>query len=141
MTQSSITELERDIEESRARLDHTIVRLQDRLSVSGIVDDMLGSARGQVRLNEAYDNVLTVIRQNPIPVILIATGVGLLLHSMARGPRGSGVRQPALRTVTPYEADVPVLSTGNARVYDPDTSPRNPTQDTLESRRDLNARA
>ena len=141
MTQSSITELERDIEESRARLDHTIVRLQDRLSVSGIVDDMLGSARGQVRLNEAYDNVLTVIRQNPIPVILIATGVGLLLHSMARGPRGPGVRQPVLRTVTPYEADVPVLNTGNARVYDPDTSPRNSTQDTLESQRDLSARA
>ena len=141
MTQSSITELERDIEESRARLDHTIVRLQDRLSVSGIVDDMLGSARGQVRLNEAYDNVLTVIRQNPIPVILIATGVGLLLHSMTRGPRGPGVRQPVLRTVTPYEADVPVLNTGNARVYDPDTSPRNSTQDTLESQRDLSARA
>ncbi len=141
MTQSSITDLERDIQESRARLDHTIVRLQDRLSVSGIVDDMLGSARGQVRLNETYDHMLSVIRQNPIPVILIATGVGLLLHSMTRGPRRSGMVQPTLRAVAPYEADVPVPSTGNTRVYDPDTSSRQTTQDTLESRRDLSASA
>ena len=44
MTQS-LQDLEQDIERSRAQLDRTIDRLQDKMSVSGVVDDMLGTAR------------------------------------------------------------------------------------------------
>jgi hypothetical protein len=33
-----------------------------------------------------------------------------------------------------------VLNTGHARVYDPDASSRHPTQDLLESRREMSAR-
>jgi hypothetical protein len=39
------------------------------------------------------------------------------------------------------EESVPVLVTGQDRVYDPDSSPRHPTQDLVETRRDMSARA
>jgi len=45
MTSQDLQELERDIERSRAQLDNTIDRLQDKMTVSGVVDDVLGTAR------------------------------------------------------------------------------------------------
>jgi hypothetical protein len=36
--------------------------------------------------------------------------------------------------------DIPVLNTGQTRIYDPDASPLHPTQDLLESRREMSAR-
>jgi hypothetical protein len=94
MTQS-INELEREIEESRARLDLTIDRIQDKLSVSGIVDDMLGSMRRN-HYADAFDNAIAVVRRNPVPVMLIAAGLGWLIHRMSQEPlRG--------RALVPYE--------------------------------------
>jgi hypothetical protein len=81
-----ISHLERDIAESRRRLDNTIDRLQDRLSVSGIVDDLLGSARQSSRYASLYDSTLTVIRRNPVPIMLVAAGIGWLLHRMREEP-------------------------------------------------------
>ena len=75
----SLNDLEKDIEASRARLDQTIDRIQDRLSVPSIVDDMLGNVR-RTPLSGAYDGALDAIRRNPVPVLLIAAGIGWLLH-------------------------------------------------------------
>lgn len=138
MTQN-MKDLERDIEESRARLDLTIDRLQDKLSVSGVVDDLLGAARRN-HYAPVFDNALTVMKQNPIPVMLVAAGVGWLIHRMSRDP----VR--ARRVPIPYDdVEVPVVNTGHARVYEPGASPLRPMQDpmldTLETRREFNARA
>lgn len=97
--------LEEDIEQTRARLDLTIDRLQgkiqDKLSVSGVVDDLIGRGR-QTRYASIFDDALDVIKRNPVPVMLIAAGVGWLLHRMAtdRGPtvRRSVVVRPVTRT-------------------------------------------
>src|SRR5829696_6326884 len=97
--------LERDIEESRARLDLTIDRLQDKLSVSGIVDDLLGSARKNT-YGPVFDNALTVIRRNPVPVMLAAAGIGWLLYRLGQDSARAR-RAPHLTYVDP--ADVPVL--------------------------------
>ncbi|HEY8565891.1 MAG TPA: DUF3618 domain-containing protein [Beijerinckiaceae bacterium] len=141
MTQS-ITDLEQDIETTRARLDDTITRLQGRLSVSGVLDDMLGASRRTNSLNAVYDHALNVVRRNPVPVALVAVGIGLLLHRMAQSERSVASRRVRVASEPPVVADdVPVLNTGAARVYDPDVSPRHPTQDSLESRRSLSARA
>lgn len=132
----STTDLERDIEESRARLDLTINRIQDRLSVSGIVDDLMGSVKA-TQFGPVFDTALAVVRRNPVPVLLAAAGIGWLLYRMSQDESGFGHRT--------YDAgpaeDIPVLNTGNARVYDPDLSPRHPTHDMLETRRDASARA
>jgi hypothetical protein len=114
MTQD-INALEREIEASRARLDLTIDRLQDKLSVSGIVDDMLGTMRSN-RYGSVYDQTLEVIRRNPVPVMLIAAGLGWLIHRMSREPARTGVVQP----VSGEAARVPAAESEPARIHDAD---------------------
>jgi len=81
MTQS-IQELEREIEETRARLDLTIDRIQDKMSVSGIVDDMMGTVR-RSGYSSAMDRALIAVRENPVPILLVVAGLGWLFHRMA----------------------------------------------------------
>jgi len=86
-------ELEREIEQSRARLDLTIDRLQGRLTVSGVVDDTLGSVRRSA-FAPVYDNLLTTIRRNPVPVMLVTAGLAMLAYRMTKParPRPARVR-------------------------------------------------
>ncbi|WP_375407935.1 DUF3618 domain-containing protein [uncultured Methylobacterium sp.] len=112
----SLNELEKDIEASRARLDQTIDRIQDRLSVPSIVDEMLGNVRKSAPLSGAYDGVLTAIRTNPVPVLLITAGLGWLIHRMA----GDAQRQAERRRVQRAAEELPVLRNGADRTYDPD---------------------
>ncbi|MFK5599116.1 DUF3618 domain-containing protein [Methylobacterium sp. HMF5984] len=124
---SSMNEMERDIEESRARLDETIDRIQGRLSVSSLVDEMLGNARRAPAVSGAYDGALEAVRRNPVPVLLIAAGVGWLLHRMS---------QDATRRRTQASAErVPVLNDGAARVYDPDLPTRQPKPSLMDETR------
>ena len=67
--------LEREIEESRARLDTTIDQIQGRLSVPNLVDEMLGNARRVPALATTYDSALDAVRRNPVPVLLIAATI------------------------------------------------------------------
>ena len=84
MTQD-LQDLERDIEQSRAKLDLTIDRLQGKMTMSGVVDDMLGTAR-KGEYAPLFDNVLETIRRNPVPVMLVAMGIGLLAYRLGRKP-------------------------------------------------------
>ncbi|MBJ6124623.1 DUF3618 domain-containing protein [Microvirga sp. BT325] len=93
MTSQNLHELERDIERSRAQLDQTIDRLQDKMTVSGVVDDVLGTARNG-QYGPLYDRVLDTVRRNPVPVMLIAMGIGLLAYRLGRPTRP--VRQARL---------------------------------------------
>lgn len=141
MTQT-IRELEQDIEESRARLDHTIDRLQDKLSASAIIDDVIGSTIGPIRdkqIGAGFEVALAIIRRHPVALVLVAAGVGLLVHFFGKGSRPAPF--PARRDGSLEETGIPALNTGQARIYDPDTSPRHPTHDTLEGRREISAQA
>lgn len=110
----SLGDREREIAQTRERLNSTIDRIQDKLTVSGIVDEVLGSKRLPA-FDARYEKVLDAVRRNPLPVLVIAAGLGFVLNRMARRERlARGLRDPAL-------ADLPVLNTGRARVYDSDT--------------------
>lgn len=117
----SLNDLEKDIEASRARLDQTIDRIQDRLSVTSIVDEMLGNVR-KTPLSGAYDGALEAVRRNPVPVMLIAAGVGWLIHRMSKEPGKAGQR------VLQAADGLPVVKTSAAKVYDPDLSTHNPAK-------------
>ncbi|MGU3538202.1 DUF3618 domain-containing protein [Methylobacterium sp. A54F] len=118
-----MNDLEQDIEASRARLDQTIDQIQGRLTVSSLVDEMLGTAR-RTPLSGVYDNALDAVRRNPVPVMIIAAGVGWLIHRISN--------DAARRRGDVRAARVPVMNTGAARVYDPDLPTRQPSRELAE---------
>lgn len=85
---SSVTELEQDVAETRRRLHATIDRIQDKLTVSGMVDEVMGQA-GVPRLTNGHDFVLGLLRRHPVPVMIAAAGLGFLIYRMSKGETGS----------------------------------------------------
>ena len=145
MTQD-MKDLERDIEETRARLDLTIDRLQDKLSVSGVVDDLVGSMRAN-GYGSAFDHVLEALRRNPVPVMLVAAGVGWLIYRLGNQPAATSAGMPL-----PYdEPRAPALGPRQARMYqpgtdmvEPDAAPLVPgvtVDHTVEAERDIASRS
>ncbi|MBV9749511.1 MAG: DUF3618 domain-containing protein [Acetobacteraceae bacterium] len=66
--------IERDLDQTRARLDSRLSELQDRLSPGQVLDDLMSYFRG----SEGADfgrNLLDSVKANPLPAAL--TGVGL----------------------------------------------------------------
>ncbi|MCB5173944.1 MULTISPECIES: DUF3618 domain-containing protein [Microvirga] len=132
MTQD-LHDLEKDIEQSRAKLDLTIDRLQDRMSVSGVVDDMLGTARAG-RYAPLFDNVLLTIKRNPVPVMLIAAGIGLLVHRLGRP-------QPLPRRSTHVVVDEDLVAEPlDTRVYSAGATTLQSPDEPYEPRRTMNSR-
>ncbi|RYY18207.1 MAG: DUF3618 domain-containing protein [Alphaproteobacteria bacterium] len=84
--------LEREIEASRGRLDRTLDTLTQRLTPTGIVEDMLGTVRRDATGAGFYDRALEAVRHNPVPVLLVCFGAAMLL-------KGKG-----LRAATTYRA-------------------------------------
>lgn len=123
MTTQSLQELEQDIERSRAQLDHTIDRLQDKMTVSGVVDDMLGTARNGP-YGPLYDRVLETVKRNPVPVMLIALGVGLLAYRLGRS---ATVSRQRVRIIAADEDLITeehlLMEAEDARLYGPGTAP------------------
>lgn len=79
--------IEEQIAETRSQLSETVEELQNRLSPN----DMLEDAINYVKTNEALRrNVVTTIRDNPIPVCLMGIGLIWLIASGASGPRHRG---------------------------------------------------
>ena len=68
--------------------------------------------------------LLEAVRRNPVPVLLIAAGVGLLFNRMARDSERRRTQVSAERVAT--------LNTGAARGYDPDLPTARPARDPLE---------
>lgn len=137
MTQS-LQDIERDIEQSRAKLDLTIDRLQDKMTVSGVVDDMLGTARSGPYA-PLFDNVLETVKRNPVPVMLIVAGLGLLAHRLTRPTR---TQRPVRVVVTPeFITDEDVLAEpADVRVYGSGASTLQHPDDVFETRRSMTSR-
>ncbi|NIX76143.1 DUF3618 domain-containing protein [Microvirga terricola] len=121
-------DLEKDIERTRAKLDTTIERLQDRITLSGIVDDLLGSAR-KGRYATLFENVLDTIKRHPIPVLLVAAGVGYLVRHARHRP-------PAQHRSTRLMDEEDVMGEPeDFRLYGSGASPFQPPEEALERRR------
>ncbi len=100
----SMNDVEREIEESRARLDRTIDRLQEKLTVSGAIDETLGGIR-KSRYGGSVERALETVRNNPVPVLVALAGIGWLLRRYAGEPvPGEPVRP---RRPQPYPSRSP----------------------------------
>ncbi len=127
MTTQSLQELEQDIERSRAQLDHTIDRLQNKMTVSGVVDDMLGTARNGP-YGPLYDRVLETVKRNPVPVMLIAMGIGLLAYRLGRS---ATVSRQRVRIIAADEDLITeehlLMEAEDARLYGSGAAPMQPS--------------
>ncbi len=131
MTQS-LQDLEKDIEQSRAQLDRTIDQLQNKMTVSGVVDDMLGTARTS-QYGPLYDRVLETVRSNPVPVMLIAAGLGLLAYRLGRPARPRPTRLIAADEDFITEQDLG--EPPDLRLYEPGAAPLDQTDGMFDRRR------
>jgi len=132
MTQS-LQDLEKDIEQSRAQLDRTIDQLQNKMTVSGVVDDMLGTARAS-QYGPLYDRVLETVRNNPVPVMLIAAGLGLLAYRLGRPARRRPTRLIAADEDFITEQDL-MGEPEDLRLYEPGAAPLEQTDGMFDRRR------
>lgn len=69
--------IEQDINRSRTALNDTIERLGGKLSPGQIVDEAMGLVQGQ--FGQLAGNVGKQVRDNPLPLLLIGAGVGLMV--------------------------------------------------------------
>lgn len=77
-------ELEQDVEASRGRLDRTLGDLQSRLQGPGIPRDLGDLKRSGQAAGEAVERFVADVRVNPVPALLIAGGLGLLVYDVFR---------------------------------------------------------
>lgn len=77
---ASPDKLERDVEASRGRLDRTLADLQARFSQPGIPRDFADLRRSGQAASETVERFVADVRVNPVPALLIATGLGLLVY-------------------------------------------------------------
>ena len=111
-----LDDLARDVEQTRTPLDQSVGALQQGLSAQ-------------------FGAAVDVLRRNPVPAILAVAGMGWLALRVIGKARG----QRSYQRIADKAAEIPVLNTGTARIYDPDISPRRPALDSLESRREVSA--
>lgn len=123
---SDLSDLEADAAETRARLHDTIGRIQDKLTVSGMVDDFIGQAAVPRLVGGRDGFVAGLLKRHPVPLMIAAAGIGFVIHRMNR--------RAAARLST-KEIDVPAMNTGHTRVYDPDMPTRHPLADGADPKR------
>src|ERR1700744_3093997 len=103
MTDVSVEQdlIERDLAQTRARMDTRLNDLQDRLSPGQVIDDLMTYFRGSEGGDFAR-NLMTSVRDNPLPAAL--TGIGLT-WLMASSTQVNGVpAAPAASPMPPKSA-------------------------------------
>lgn len=93
----SAAEIERDVERTRARLTGTVEELKDRVSPGQVAEQAMDWLRGSGG-REFIGNLGATVRDNPMPVLLVAAGIGWLALAGGRGgsaPARAGQRWTA----------------------------------------------
>src|SRR5690242_15296155 len=75
--------IEAEINRSRHALNDTIEQLGGKLSPGQILDEALGLAQGQA--GKLTANLGRQVRDNPLPLLLIGAGVGMLFMNKQHG--------------------------------------------------------
>jgi ElaB/YqjD/DUF883 family membrane-anchored ribosome-binding protein len=75
--------IEADVNQSRHRLNDTLAALGDKLSPGQMLDEVMGLAQGQA--GDFAKKLGAQVKDNPLPTLLIAAGVGMLLMNRHQG--------------------------------------------------------
>lgn len=129
----SPTEIQQDIEATRADLDRTIDAIERKLTPGQVVDEMLGYFRSQPG---SGGDMMAWFRGNPVPVVLIGVGLAWLIfgqrggrtayyqpargHSVPMGPHGER-RAPDASAEVARASDSAALEENLRRPNIPDT--------------------
>ncbi|WP_142848103.1 DUF3618 domain-containing protein [Telmatospirillum sp. J64-1] len=84
--QRSPEEIQREIEETRRHAEATIQAIEERLSPGRMLDDGLAYLRESESGRTFTDNLRRAISENPIPLTLIAVGIGWMMMESMRDP-------------------------------------------------------
>jgi ElaB/YqjD/DUF883 family membrane-anchored ribosome-binding protein len=87
MTKTS-AELEREVEETRGRIDQTVEALKDKMQPKEMFDEATKMMSGAS--NKVLTTAVEQLRENPIPIALIGLGVAWLAISQTRRPSAGG---------------------------------------------------
>jgi hypothetical protein len=82
----SAEEIQREVRQSRAEVEDTLEAIQDRLSPGQMFDQAVAYLRGSGG-NEFMRNFGATVRDNPVPVALLGTGLAWLMLSRPRPSR------------------------------------------------------
>ena len=96
---SSASQIEREVEASRANVEDTVEALKDKMSVGQMVDE---AARyfGNTGGSEMVSNLAAQARDNPLPLVLIGAGIAWLMSG-----RGTPHIRSASRRGYDYRSD------------------------------------
>lgn len=101
-------QIRREIERTRAEMDHTVDELSERLSPGHIVDEIWG----RVREGDGLSHLGTAFKNHPVPMALVGVGLGMLAMEATNGRSngharhvGPGTYGPAEGRRGPYGAD------------------------------------
>jgi Protein of unknown function (DUF3618) len=92
MAISETARLERETEETRAHLEHTLSELRGRISPGQLLDQ----ATGYLRNNSGrafFGNLRDEVVRNPLPIALVGAGIAWIAISAAVGRRRNGTDQ------------------------------------------------
>lgn len=84
--------IEHDIETSRTRLNDTIEQLGGKLSPGQMLDEAMGLLKGQT--GEFAVNLGRQVKENPLPLLLIAAGVGVMAMKWRKEDQGGAAQKP-----------------------------------------------
>ncbi|MFI0849234.1 hypothetical protein [Mesorhizobium sp. IMUNJ 23232] len=100
MSERTTAELERDAEAARARVADTAESIRNRMTPGQMIDEFSGLFSGGDGAT-ALGNLKAQVRDNPLPLTLIGTGLAWLM--LGNGPtshapsQGNGLNRPAAR--------------------------------------------
>jgi ElaB/YqjD/DUF883 family membrane-anchored ribosome-binding protein len=104
----SVDDIERDLGNIRSEMSSTLRAIESKLTGGDVVGQIMGQLRGgSTDSGELLRNVGHVARANPIPVALIATGLGAMLLAGSEGTSavGSRAKQRARERVERYRSE------------------------------------
>ena len=92
--------IEREVEDTRARLTGTLEQLRDRATPGQLFEQALDYAK-QSGGTDFARNLAASVRDNPLPLLLIGAGIGWLMLSDRRGGTGGTVGDRQQRALPP----------------------------------------